>query len=90
MKAVIGLALAFAFGFACRSFGIPSPAPPLIVGALLVMAMTVGYVLVDRYVATHPAQHKVNCGGPSGLAPSALHHEGEATHGPPASSRPLP
>ena len=41
MKSAIGLVLAFAVGFACRAFGIPSPAPPVILGALLVMAMTV-------------------------------------------------
>jgi XapX domain-containing protein len=90
VKAAIGLVVAFAIGFGCRAFGIPSPAPPLIVGALLVMALTVGYVLVDRYMAKHPARHKADCGGPSGLAPSALHREGKAAHGSPASSRPQP
>lgn len=85
MKAVIGLILAFALGFACRAFGIPSPAPPVIMGALLVMAMTIGYVLVDRYVAAHPARHRANCGGPSGLAPSAPHREAVAAQGRPAS-----
>ena len=48
MKSMIGIVLAFALGFSCRAFGIPSPAPPLILGALLVMAMTVGYIAVDR------------------------------------------
>src|SRR5215210_6780622 len=62
VKAVVGLVLAFALGFACRAFGIPSPAPPVVVGALLVMAMTVGYVLVDRHVAAHPARHEADCG----------------------------
>ena len=33
MKSTIGIVLAFALGFACRAFGIPSPAPPLILGA---------------------------------------------------------
>ena len=56
MKAIIGLVLAFALGFACRAFGIPSPAPPVVVGALLVMAMTTGYVLVDRYAAARPGR----------------------------------
>ena len=70
MKLLLGLALAFAIGFACRAFAIPSPAPPVIVGALLVVAMTIGYLLVDRAV-TQPAQHAIDCGGPSGLAPSA-------------------
>src|SRR2546428_436140 len=35
MKLLLGLALAFAIGFACSAFGVPSPAPPVIVGALL-------------------------------------------------------
>lgn len=71
MKSVIGLVLAFALGFACRAFGIPSPAPPLILGALLVLTMTVGYIAVDRY-AMSPAQHKPDCGGPSGLTASQM------------------
>ena len=70
IKSVLGLALAFAIGFACRAFDIPSPAPPIIVGALLVVAMTVGYLLVDRAL-TQPARHAIDCGGPSGLPPSA-------------------
>jgi XapX domain-containing protein len=69
MKSMIGIVLAFALGFACRAFGIPSPAPPLILGALLVMTMTIGYIAVDRWVAT-PAKHVHDCGGPSGLAAS--------------------
>jgi XapX domain-containing protein len=69
VKPFIGLALAFAIGFACRAFGIPSPAPPVIVGALLVVAMTIGYLLVDR-VLTQPAKHAIDCGGPAGLSPS--------------------
>ena len=70
MKLLLGLALAFAIGFACSAFGVPSPAPPVIVGALLVVAMTIGYLLVDRAV-TQPAQHAMDCGGPIGLTPSA-------------------
>ncbi len=50
MRAAIGLVLAFALGFGCRAFGIPSPAPPMILGALLVMAMTVGYIAIDRWI----------------------------------------
>jgi XapX domain-containing protein len=49
MKPLIGIVLAFALGFACRAFGIPSPAPPMILGALLVMTMTVGYIAMDRW-----------------------------------------
>ncbi len=66
IKPLIGLAVAFLLGFACRTFGIPSPAPPVVLGALLVMAMTLGYQMVDRWLARRPAQQAVNCGGPSG------------------------
>jgi XapX domain-containing protein len=52
MKSIIGVVLAFALGFACRTFGIPSPAPSLILGALLVMTMTIGYIAVDRRLAS--------------------------------------
>ena len=75
MKAVLGLVLAFALGFACRAFGIPSPAPPLILGALLVMAMTIGYLAVDRGMSS-PAQHAADCAGPSGLAASQAPSKG--------------
>jgi XapX domain-containing protein len=48
VKTIIGLLVAFSLGVVCRVYGIPSPAPPLVMGALLVMAMTVGYILMDR------------------------------------------
>ena len=50
MKAIIGLVIGFAIGGACRAFGVPLPAPPVLVGALLVVAMTAGYSLTDRYL----------------------------------------
>lgn len=49
MKALLGLALAFAIGFACRAFGIPSPALPLIVGAVLVVSPVGAFLLVAWY-----------------------------------------
>ena len=52
MKSMIGIVLAFALGFACRAFGIPSPAPPLVLGALLVMTITIGYILLAIIVST--------------------------------------
>jgi XapX domain-containing protein len=69
MKPVIGLVLAFTLGFACFAFGIPSPAPPLILGALLVMTMTIGYIVTDTWL-TIPAKHTPDCGGTSGLTAS--------------------
>jgi len=79
MKSLLGLALAFAIGFACRAFGIPSPAPPVIVGALLVVAMTIGYLLVDRAL-NGTAKHALDCGGPSGLAPSEARSKAVASN----------
>ena len=66
MKIVLGLALAFAIGVACRLAGIPLPAPPVLIGAMLVLAMTLGYVVTDRYAAHRAARSKPHCGGPTG------------------------
>jgi XapX domain-containing protein len=65
MKSALGIVVAFAVGLACRVLDIPSPAPPALTGALLVLAMTVGYTLADRVMATR-ALHSNNCAGPSG------------------------
>jgi XapX domain-containing protein len=51
MHAAIGLVLAFAIGVACRWSGVPIPAPPRLLGALLVLATTLGYVCADRFLA---------------------------------------
>ncbi|WOE75531.1 DUF1427 family protein [Alterisphingorhabdus coralli] len=42
-----GILLGFAIGYGCRSFDLPLPAPPKLVGALLVVAMTLGFVGTD-------------------------------------------
>ncbi|AXA93980.1 DUF1427 family protein [Massilia sp. YMA4] len=41
---LVGAALGLAIGAVCRACDIPSPAPPTPIGALLVVAMTSGYV----------------------------------------------
>lgn len=51
MHAAIGLVLAFVIGVACRWSGVPIPAPPRLLGALLVLATTLGYVCADRLLA---------------------------------------
>ncbi|AKJ02348.1 Hypothetical protein AA314_03974 [Archangium gephyra] len=38
----------------------------MLVGASLVVAMTSGYLLADHFIATRPAHHRPDCGGPSG------------------------
>ena len=47
MKLAVALAVAFGVGAACRWFDVPAPAPPKLTGALLVLAMTAGYIVAD-------------------------------------------
>jgi XapX domain-containing protein len=51
ISALVGLVLGFLIGLACRLLDIPLPAPPKLVGALLVVAMTLGYVSADAVLA---------------------------------------
>ena len=77
MKSLIGLLLGFVLGAACRWLEIPVPSPPKLLGALLVVATTVGYITVDRYLAkpapaTPAAVTDVRLsGGATSPAPSA-------------------
>jgi XapX domain-containing protein len=68
VKIVISLLLAFGIGVTCRLAGIPVPAPPAIVGALLVLAMTSGYLLADRFAQGRPKANDSLCGGPTGVS----------------------
>lgn len=65
MKIALGLLLALGIGVACRLVEIPLPAPPALIGALLVLAMTLGYVVTDRFDAHREAKTKRPRGGPS-------------------------
>lgn len=69
-KLLAGIVLGFGIGFGCRAGGIPLPSPPVLVGALLVVAMTCGYLLADRFLARRAATQAHHCGGPSGRAPT--------------------
>jgi XapX domain-containing protein len=68
MKVLIGAIVAFLVGAACRYFDVPVPSPPVLPGALLVVAMTLGYSATDRAMArkAHVATTKNLCGGPTG------------------------
>ncbi len=46
--AIIGLVLGLIVGAGCRFFDIPSPAPPRLIGACLLLAMTLGFVAADH------------------------------------------
>ena len=50
-RILLGFALALAIGVVCRLSSIPLPAPPAIIGALLVVSMTVGFQIADRWLA---------------------------------------
>ncbi|MGJ7512315.1 DUF1427 family protein [Variovorax sp. GT1P44] len=45
---LIALALGLGIGAGCRWLDLPLPAPPKIVGALLVVAMTLGFILAGH------------------------------------------
>src|ERR1700739_1206982 len=69
MKIVIGFVLSFLIGAGCRFFDIPAASPPVIPGALIVLAMTLGYTSMDRVLIRkeRAATTKHLCGGPTGL-----------------------
>lgn len=48
MRTAFGFLLALGIGAACRWFDVPLPAPLRLEGALLVVAITVGFLVTDR------------------------------------------
>jgi XapX domain-containing protein len=57
MKIVAAFFLALSIGAGSRWARIPSLAPQAVVGALLVVAMSIGYVLADRYLVKESVPH---------------------------------
>jgi XapX domain-containing protein len=74
MRFVIGLLVSFAVGAGCRYFDIPVGSPAVIPGALLVVAMTIGYsstnTVLNRRNNLATTSHL--CGGPSGALAVSL------------------
>ncbi len=66
IKIAAGIVLGVLIGAGCRWLDIPLPAPPRLIGALLVVAMTFGYMTTDRFLSQRPATTADLCGGPSG------------------------
>lgn len=66
MKIALSLVLALAIGAGARVAGIPVPAPPAVIGALLVLAMTLGYMAGDHFASEREAKNRHLCGGPTG------------------------
>ena len=50
MKLLIGFLVAFGVGAFCRLCRIPSPAPQAIVGSLLILAMSSGYLVAGQLI----------------------------------------
>jgi len=69
IRIAIGFALSFVIGEGCRDFDIPAASPSVVPGALIVLAMTLGYTSMDRIVSRkeHVATTKHLCGGPTGF-----------------------
>jgi XapX domain-containing protein len=70
MKFIIGLVISFAVGVGCRYFDIPVGSPAVIPGALLVLAMTMGYSSTDTILnrGDKLAANSHLCGGPTGAS----------------------
>jgi XapX domain-containing protein len=60
--ALIGMLLGLVIGAGCRWFDLPLPAPPKLVGALLVVAMTLGFLGTDLLLSRVAADR---AGGPT-------------------------
>lgn len=65
-KLLIGVGLGLAVGAGAALLGIPSPAPPALIGALLVVAMTLGYEAAGRWLERSAR------GAHAGMRPSSL------------------
>jgi XapX domain-containing protein len=65
IKILAGIALGLLIGAGCRYFDIPTPAPPKLIGAILVVAMTVGYAGADKFLSSRPATTAHLSAGPA-------------------------
>jgi XapX domain-containing protein len=77
MRILIAFIVAFAIGAASRWTGVPSLAPQAIIGALLIVAMSTGYVSADRLLKRN-----------SSTAELATHNREVLLHNPSAISKP--
>jgi XapX domain-containing protein len=70
MKLAVGILISFVVGAGCRYFDIPVPSPPIIPGALLVLAMTLGYSATNKFLDRSGSFATTShlCGGPSGAS----------------------
>src|SRR5713101_5172779 len=87
----IGLVLGLVVGAGCRFFDIPSPAPPRFIGACLLLAMTLGFVVADHILPTggtlhdsierpaaFPMVRTLGCHQPCSVAAGRFHRSGNS------------
>ncbi|HWX48394.1 MAG TPA: DUF1427 family protein [Roseomonas sp.] len=63
VSAAVGLCLGLLVGAGCRWFDIPSPAPPRLIGAGLLLAMTLGFVAADHVLGPGATLARLDAGG---------------------------
>ena len=64
LRSILGLLLGLGIGAGCRLADIPVPSPHTLLGALLVVSITVGYIAADRLLPPRQAP-------PAASAPAA-------------------
>lgn len=79
-KFILGLVISFAVGAGCRFFDIPVGSPPVLPGALLVLAMTLGYTSSNAVLnrRNKPATTSHLCGGPTGATAERIQERASA------------
>lgn len=73
VKSLAGIFLGLLIGAACRWLDIPVPSPPKLLGALLVVAMTIGYSATEKLFSHKPtpsnSRTRINWPGETTIAP---------------------
>jgi XapX domain-containing protein len=66
MKIAISFVIGLSIGVLCRWFDVPVPAPPKLVGALLVLSITIGYIGTDMIIERRESRMEQYGAGPTG------------------------
>ena len=69
IKSAAGIALGLLIGAGCRWLDVPVPAPPRFIGAVLVVAMTVGYLSADKVLSHQTPATVARSESAAGAAP---------------------
>lgn len=78
-KIIYGILFGLAAGVFCRWMNIPAPAPPSLIGALMVFSVSMGYYITDVVIARSAKLHSER--------PNTTHHISGGHSGKPALNR---